>query len=73
MSSQRESALAVSKLAHDTVTLRILAGHHPEDAMMQAWQIYEAWVRVEVDGAWPVYKTIPTAEQNLQPQEADRG
>ena len=42
-----------SHFVQQMVELRLNAGHHPQDVVLSAWDIYEAVSRVYVDGAWP--------------------
>lgn len=45
--------LAYVAFAQDVVRLRIEAGDHPDDAMLDGKMLMDAWAYVQIDGAYP--------------------
>lgn len=45
--------VAYMHLVSESVCLRIAAGHHPDDAMLDAAAMLEAYCNVHIDGKWP--------------------
>lgn len=59
----REQAQHFIDTARDAVTLRLEAGHHPEDAMMTGWTMLESWIATHVDGCACVFGRCPTHDK----------
>jgi hypothetical protein len=43
----------ITDTVRDMVHMRLDAGDHPDDVLMSAWEIFEHWCRVHIDGGYP--------------------